>query len=126
VGPERHFAPEGGGEQIVLGPAEKRRDQQAAEVQIVERLDGEADRGEQVPDPERRRQREAVDARHRHPLGVEAGDDQRGEVASAADQDEDVLGRDRRPLRASPSVNGLRIQAAIWAARRRASLAPSR
>ena len=54
--------------ELVLGPAEQGRDEQAGEVEVVERLDGEAGGGEQILHGERRRQREPVDAGDRHVL----------------------------------------------------------
>ena len=82
-------------EQLVLAPAEQGRDQQAREVEVVERLGGEAGGGEQILHRQRRREQQPVDAGDRHALGVEPGDQQRGELAAAADQDQDVLGPQR-------------------------------
>src|SRR5688500_10605991 len=72
VEPERQFPAKGRGEQFVLAPPEKRGDEQGRQVQIVERLDGEPDRGEQVPDGERRRQSEPVESGDRNIHSVEA------------------------------------------------------
>ena len=80
---------------VVLGPAEQRRDEQAGEIEIVERLDREAGGGEQVLDRERRRQQQPVDPGHRHALGMEPRDEQGGEIAAPAHQDQDVLGAQR-------------------------------
>src|SRR5204862_1981380 len=55
-------------------------------------------RGEQVLHRQRRVQPQPVDARHRHPLGIEARDDQRSELAAALDQDHHILGRQLAPL----------------------------
>jgi hypothetical protein len=96
--PERALPPESGGVELVLRPAEQRRYEQACQVEVVERLDGEAGGGEHVLHRERRRQEQPIDAGHRHPLRVEARDQQRGKVAAAADENEDILGPKRSPL----------------------------
>ena len=83
------------------GPADQRRDEQPGEVEIVERLDREADRGEQVLDRERLRQMEPVDPRDGDALGVQPRDDQAG--ASSA--------RLRTRIRMSPAHNGRSVEA---------------
>src|SRR3546814_1973774 len=67
----------GKAEQIVLRPAEQRRDEQAREVEVVERLDREAHRREQVLHRERLRQRKAVDPRDGHVPRLQPRDDPR-------------------------------------------------
>ena len=103
-------AAEGGVEQLVLAPAEQGRDEQAGEIEVVERLGGEAGGGEQVLHRQRRRQQQPVDAGDRHALGMEPGDQQGGELAAAADQDQDVLGPER-PAAGSRAWNGVSSQA---------------
>ena len=96
--------------QLLLVEADDRRDQQPGEVEIVVRLDREADRGEQILDRQRLRQMQPVDPRDRHAVGVEPGDEQAGELGAAADEDQDVAGAQRalgrwraaRPRRATP------------------------
>ena len=60
------------------------------EIEVVERLNREADRRQQILDRQRLVQMQPVDARHRHALGVEPGDDQRSQLRPAAHQDHDV------------------------------------
>ena len=93
--PERAVAIVSCGEEIVLRPSEQGRDQQGSEVEIVQRLHREAGGGEQILHGERRREEETVDSGDRHAFGVQAGDDEGGKIAAAADEDEDVLGSER-------------------------------
>ena len=96
--PQRRLvAPVSEVEQLLLVPADQRRHQQIGEVEVVERLHREGNRGEQVAHRERLRQEQPVDAGDRHPRRKQPRDDQRGELAAAANQDEDVAGS-QRPL----------------------------
>src|SRR3546814_500683 len=82
----------GCGEEIVLAPAEQRRDEKPGEVEVVERLDREAGGGEEVLNRQGGREKQAIYAGHRNVFGMETSDDQRGERAPAADENENVLG----------------------------------
>ena len=88
----------GGGHQLVLRPAEQRRDEQAGEREIVVGLENEADGGEQILHAKRRIEAEAIDTGHRHALGIKPRDEQRGEIAPPLDEDHHVFRPDRAAL----------------------------
>ena len=94
-------------QQVVLRPAAQRRDQQVGEHQVVARLRGEAQRGEQILDRQRRAQPQPVDACHRHARRVEPRNDQPGERAALAHQNHDVA-------RAGPSLAALGQRVAVF------------
>jgi hypothetical protein len=83
--------------ELVLVPADQRRNEEAGEAKVVVRLNRELDRGEQVLDHDRLVQVKPVDAGDRHAGREQARDDQRGQFAPAADQYQDVAGC-QRPL----------------------------
>ena len=60
--------------QFVLGPPDQRRNEQAGEIEIVKRLEDEADRGEQILHRQRRVEPQPIDPRHRHACGMQPGD----------------------------------------------------
>jgi hypothetical protein len=68
-------------EQLLLAPADQRRDQQRGEAEVVERLRGEAQRGHQVAHRERRAEPQPVDALPPAPLRMQPRDDQAGQLA---------------------------------------------
>jgi hypothetical protein len=70
--------------------------------------------GEQVLHRQRRGQVQPVDAGHRHAFGEQPRDDQRGQLAAAADQDQDVAGAQRPPVEASTGASS--SQALTWRA----------
>ena len=80
-------------EQLLLVPADQRRNEQIGEVQIVQRLDREAHRSKQVANRKRLGQEQPVDARDRHAPLEQARDDERRKLAPAANQDQDVARR---------------------------------
>ena len=84
------FAAIGELEQLLLVPTEQRRDQQIGKVEVIERLHREGDGGEEIADRERFGQMQPVDTRDLHLCGKQPRDDQRGELAAAADQDQDI------------------------------------
>ena len=81
--------------EIVLVPADQRRDQQPGEVEVVERLDREGDRRDEVAHGERLLEVKPVDPRHRHLRREQSCDEQRGQFLAAADEDHDVPGAQR-------------------------------
>ena len=87
--------------QLILVPADQRRNEQAREVEIVVGLHREAHRGEQVLDGQRLVQMQAVDAGDGHSGREQPRDDERGELAAAAHEDEDIAGVNGRPVEAS-------------------------
>jgi hypothetical protein len=89
--PERSPLAVPGGHQPLLRPADQRRHQQRRQRQVILGLEREPHRRQQILHRQRRVQPQPVDARHRHPLGIEPRNDQRGEVAAPLDQDHDVL-----------------------------------
>ena len=89
--PERSPLAMPGRHQPILRPADQRRHQQRRQRQVILGLKCEPHRRQQVLHRQRRIQPQPVDTRHRHPLGIEPCDDQRGEVATPLDQDHDVL-----------------------------------
>ncbi len=93
LGPQLALAPVSEAVELILVPADQRRNQQAGKIEVVERLNGEADRRQQILDRQRLVQVQPVDAGDRNALGVKPGNDQRGQFAPAADQDQDVAGR---------------------------------
>ena len=99
LAPKRALAAVGESPETVLIPAEQRRDEQARQVQVIERLDREADGGEQVLDRERLVQMQPVDPGDGHSRREQPRDDERGELAAAAHQHEDVAGGERPPCR---------------------------
>ena len=88
--------------QLLLRPADDRRDEQPGEIEIVFGLEREADGGEEIAHDERRVEPEAIDARNGHPLGIKARDDERGQLAAAADEDQNILRAKRTPLAFEP------------------------
>ncbi len=89
-------------EQIFLAPSAQRRDQQAGERQIVERLRCEAQRRHQIPDCQRIAQPQPVDPGHGDAVAIEPRDDQRGQFAAFLHQHHDIARRGtprRRALR---------------------------
>src|SRR3546814_8478293 len=96
----------GCGEEIVLAPAEQRRDEKPGEVEVVERLDREAGGGEEVLNRQGGREKQAIYAGHRNVFGMETSDDQRGERAPAADENENVLGANETLL-LTPNSKGV-------------------
>ena len=86
-------------EQLLLSPADQRRDQQAGQCQIIERLRGKAQCSDQIAHREWRAQPEPVNPRNRHPGGMEPRHDQPGQLLALANQHHDVPGSGpARPL----------------------------
>src|SRR4030095_13391303 len=98
----------------ILAPAEQGRDEQAGKVQIVEWLERGAGGGEQILDGERRRKQQPIDPGYRHPLGMEPRDQQRGALAAATDEGQNVFGPQRAaaafemegPVEPGPDLTG--------------------
>ena len=84
--------------EVVLRPAEQRRDEQCGKVEIVERLHREAHRGDQILHRERLGQREAVDARDGDVQRLKPRDDPRRQIAASADEDHDIARRHGTPV----------------------------
>ena len=82
-------------EQILLRPAKQRRHQPAGEIEIVMRLQREADRRQQVLHHQRLVEPDPVDARHRHLFRKQSRDNQRAEIVALAHQNQNVLGFQR-------------------------------
>ena len=99
LAPKRALAAVGERPQPVLVPAEQRRDEQAREAEVIVGLDRELDGGEQVLDRERLVQMQPVDAGDGHSRREQPRHDERGELAAAAHQHEDVAGGERPPCR---------------------------
>ena len=77
-------------QQLFLIPADQRRNQQASEAEVVERLRGEAQRGHQVLHRQRRTETQTVDAGDRHTRRVQPGDDEASQFSALPDQHHDV------------------------------------
>ena len=95
--PQRTLPVIGQVQQLLLAPADQRRDQQVREVEIVERLNGKGHRCQQVAHRERLGKVQPVDPGHRNALCEQAGDNQRRQLPAAANEDEDIAGRQRPP-----------------------------
>src|SRR3546814_8041365 len=67
-------------------------------VKVILGLKRKAERGQQVAHGKRRVKTEAVNARDRHLLLIQACNDQPGKIAALADKDHDVAGAKRAPL----------------------------
>ena len=90
LAPKRTVAAVGQVAELVLVPADQRGDQQAGKAEVVVRLDGEPHRRDQVLHRERFMQLETIDTGNGDAGREQARDNQRRELAAAADQDEDI------------------------------------
>src|SRR3546814_4669644 len=104
----------GKAEQIVLRPAEQWRDEQAREVEVVERLDREAHRREQILHRARLRQRKSIDPSDRHMPRLQPRDDPRRKVAAAARTEEHT----------SELPSTMRSSYAVFSSKRQTSTTP--
>ena len=95
LAPQRPLPSIGQLPQLVLVPTDQRRYQQAGEAEIVVRLHRELHRREQVLHGEWLVEVQAVDPGDRHAASEQPRDDQRGKLAAASDQHEDVAWRQR-------------------------------
>ncbi len=89
--PQTARPPEGSCIKFVLVQPEQGRDEQAREIEVILGLEHEPDRRHQIAYRQRRIKPQPIDARHRHTLGMQPRDDQRGELAALADEDQHIL-----------------------------------
>ena len=80
-------------QQFVLAPPDQRRDEQAGERKIVERLRGKAQRRHQILHRQRIAQSQAIDPGDGNTVTVKPRDDQRRQLAPLLYQDHDIASR---------------------------------
>ncbi len=76
--PKSNAAVHGAGHEIVLRPADQRRYQQRGKIEIIFRLNGETEGGEEVAHGKRCVQAKAIDACNGDAFLIEASNDQAG------------------------------------------------
>src|SRR6476659_5427194 len=95
LAPKSSRAAEGERTQLLLVPADQRRNKKGRQTEIVPGLDGELHRRKKVLHRKRLVQVQAVDPSHRHSSREKPGDDERRELGPAADEDQDVASCER-------------------------------
>ena len=77
-------------EQLLLAPAEQRRNQQRGEIEVIKRLHGKAQRRDQILHRERCAQPQPIYPGHRNPVRIEPRNDQPGKLSAFAHQDHHI------------------------------------